>query len=72
MQTVFGEAGLGLNFEPAEINELSFNFSTLHADAAIYIEASYYLSGGGTGKTLYDAYRSAWEDILPSGKLKRF
>ena len=68
----FGEAGLGLNFEPAEINELSFNFSTLHADAAIYIEPKYYLSGGNTGKTLYDAYRSAWEDILPSGKLKRF
>ena len=67
-----GEAGLGLNFEPAEINELSFNFSTLHADAAIYIEPDYYLSGGNTGKTLYSAYRSAWEDILPSGKLKRF
>ena len=67
-----GEAGLGLNFEPAEINELSFNFSTLHADAAIYIEANYYLSGGSTGNTLYSAYRSAWEDILPSGKLQRF
>ena len=67
-----GEEGLGLQFAPAEINSLSFNFTTLHADAAIYIEPNYNLSGGSTGNTLYSAYHSAWEDILPSGKLQRF
>ena len=65
----FGEEGLGLQFAPAEINSLSFNFTTLADGAEILIEPNYYLVGN-SGNTLYLAYRSYWGDIIPGDRLK--
>ena len=67
----FGEEGLGLQFAPAEINSLSFNFTTLADGAAILIQANYYLVGN-SGNTLYSAYQRNWEDIIPGGKMASF
>lgn len=66
-----GEEGLGLQFAPAEINSLSFNFTTLADGAAILIQANYYLVGN-SGNTLYSAYQRYWGDIIPGGKMDSF
>ena len=66
-----GEEGLGLQFAPAEINSLSFNFTTLADGAAILIQANYYLVGN-SGNTLYSAYQRNWGDIIPGGKMASF
>ena len=65
-----GEEGLGLQFAPAEINSLSFNFTTLGNDAKVFIEANYYLVGN-SGNTLYSAYRSYWGAIIPGDRIDR-
>ena len=65
-----GEEGLGLQFAPAEINSLSFNFTTLGNDAKVFIEANYDLVGN-SGNTLYSAYQRNWSDIIPGDRIDR-
>ena len=65
-----GEEGLGTGFTPAEINELSFNHTSLDTGFTVMIEANYSLSGGTGGSTLYDKYLIAWEDILGESHLQ--
>lgn len=66
-----GEEGLGTGFTPAEINELSFNHTSLDTGFTVMIEANYPLISGGTGgPTLYEKYRIAWEDILGKSHLQ--